>query len=301
MKNNSYIINNTASRENILLLKLADYVIFSKLRLSLLVVFSAAVVYFLAAESFNYLDFIFLVLGGFLVTASSNGFNQIIEKDFDKMMVRTQNRPLPTGRMSLKEAYIVASFFGVAGIAILWFNLNPLCGILGALALFLYVLLYTPLKRISPISVFVGAFPGSIPPMIGWVAATGKFGIEPGLLFLVQFAWQFPHFWSIAWKLDSDYSLAGFKMLPSTKGKNKTSALIIFITTLFIVPAGLLPFIFNISGVYYAFFSLIMGAFLILFSLLLLITSKDKYATLLMLFSFLYLPLIFIIMYFNKM
>ncbi len=299
MKSNSQ--TKIFSLEKAVVLKLSDYIVFSKFRLSLLVVFSAAIVYLLASESFNYADFLYLITGGFLVTASSNGFNQIIERDFDKMMQRTHLRPLVTGRMSLPEAYLVASLFGVVGITILWFRLNPLCGILGAMALFLYVLLYTPLKRISPISVFVGAFPGSIPPMIGWVAATGKFGVEPGLLFLVQFAWQFPHFWSIAWKLDADYSLAGFKMLPSIKGKNKASALIILITTLSVIPAGLLPFIFNISGIYYLIFSIILVALLILNSVLLFIYLKEKYATRLMFFSFLYLPLLFIIMYLDKL
>lgn len=299
MKSNSQTKN--FSLEKVVVLKLTDYLVFSKFRLSMLVVFSAAIVYLLAAESFNYADFLYLITGGFFVTASSNGFNQIIERDFDKLMQRTQHRPLVTGRMSLPEAYLVASLFGVLGITLLWFRLNPLCGILGAMALFLYVLLYTPLKRISPVSVFVGAFPGSIPPMIGWVAATGKFGVEPGLLFLVQFAWQFPHFWSIAWKLDADYSLAGFKMLPSIKGKNKASAFVVLVTTLLVIPAGLLPFIFNISGTYYLIFSLVLGALLILNSILLFIYLKEKYATRLMFFSFLYLPLIFITMYLDKL
>jgi len=204
----------------LIMVKSGIYAEFFKLRLSMLVVFSAVLGFFIAAGSdFSWSLLLFLVVGGFLVTGSSNGFNQIIEKDLDILMERTKGRPLPTGRMNALEGYIVASISGAAGIAILWYGLNPLSGILGALALFIYVMLYTPMKRISPFAVFVGAFPGAIPPMLGWVAFNGSFGLEAGILFAIQFIWQFPHFWAIAWKADEDYSRAGFKLLPSAGGK----------------------------------------------------------------------------------
>jgi len=208
----------TLSIPQLLLVKIADYAAFFKMRLTSLVVFSAIFGYLIAAESVDWMSLIFLVLGGVLITGASNGFNQIIEKDLDKLMSRTNKRPLVTGRMSVIEAYWVASTAAFLGITILWFMLNPLSGVLGALALFLYVAVYTPLKQITPWAVFAGAFPGAIPPMLGYVAYSNSFGLEAGLLFALQFMWQFPHFWAIAWKADKDYAKAGFRLLPSKGG-----------------------------------------------------------------------------------
>ena len=195
--------------------KLKDYSELVKMRLNLLVVFSSAISYAMAAAgNINWLQLGMLSLGGFLVVGASNGINQIIEKDFDKLMIRTANRPIATQRMSVTEASIASALMGIAGVLILGLFLNQMSAILAFAALLSYAFLYTPLKRISPISVFVGAFPGAIPPMLGWVAATGTIGVEALILFLIQFFWQFPHFWSIAWVLDDDYKRAGFKMLP---------------------------------------------------------------------------------------
>ncbi|MDQ3112181.1 MAG: protoheme IX farnesyltransferase, partial [Bacteroidota bacterium] len=197
--------------------KMTDYAQFMKLRLASLVVFSAVISYFFALKHLNvestWIQLTGLIVGGFLVTGSSNGFNQIIERETDKLMTRTQNRPLPTGRMSVTEAWIVAVISGVAGIAILTIYCNYLSGILGAAALLLYTVVYTPMKRYTSFAAFVGAFPGAIPPMLGYVAVTPGFGsinLAAGMLFAIQFMWQFPHFWAIAWVSHDDYKKAGF-------------------------------------------------------------------------------------------
>src|SRR5260221_625236 len=165
-----------------------------------------------------------VLTGGMLVTASSNGFNQVIERDTDKLMNRTSGRPLPGGRMNVSEGIISSLLMGTAGVLLLWIYINPLTGFLSLISLLLYTLLYTPLKKITPLAVFVGAIPGAMPPLIGWVAATGNIGPAALALYALQFIWQFPHFWSIAWVLDEDYQRAGFKMLPSPDGKGKRSA-----------------------------------------------------------------------------
>jgi protoheme IX farnesyltransferase len=205
--------------------KIKDYAALVKMRLASLVVFSAAISFLLAPSStFIWSKFLSLILGGFLVTGSSNAFNQIIERDLDKLMNRTHDRPLPAGRMSVNEALWLASITGLVGLSILWLYINPLSAFLGLLALMLYTLVYTPLKRVTPFAVFVGAFPGAIPPMLGWVAATNNLDLVAWILFTIQFIWQFPHFWAIAWVLDDDYKKAGFKMLPSPGGRDKNSA-----------------------------------------------------------------------------
>jgi heme o synthase len=231
--------------------KIRDYATFMKFRLASLVVFSAALGFVAASDKVNWAQMGWLLLGGFLVTGSSNGFNQIIERNLDKLMTRTQNRPLPQGRMSVNEAFILASLAGISGIAILAYFMNPLSGILGALALILYTSVYTPLKRITPFAVFVGAFPGAIPPLLGCVATTSGFGSVPLLgwiMFAGQFIWQFPHFWAIAWVIDDDYRRAGFKMLPSPGGRDKSSAFQILVYTIFLYPISLLPVMFHFSG-----------------------------------------------------
>lgn len=228
-----------------------DYATFMKFRLASLVVISAAIAFAAASKDLNWVKMGWLVLGGFLVTGSSNGFNQILERDLDKLMVRTQNRPLPQERMSVAEAMVLASVTGVAGISILWIFMNPLSGVLGLLALVLYTVVYTPLKRVTPFAVFVGAFPGAIPPLLGCVATTEGFGSIPligWILFAGQFIWQFPHFWAIAWVLDDDYKKAGFKMLPSPGGRDKNSAFQVLVYTLFLYPISLMPVMFKFSG-----------------------------------------------------
>lgn len=242
---------NTAGKQATVMTKIRDYAQFMKLRLTSLVVFSAAIGFVVASQQVDWGKMAFLVLGGLLVTGSANGFNQIIERNLDKLMTRTQNRPLPQGRMTVNEAFVVAALAGSAGITILTVFMNPLCGILGLLSLILYTVVYTPLKRITPFAVFVGAIPGAMPPLLGCVAATGGFGeitLVAWILFAGQFMWQFPHFWAIAWVLDDDYRKGGFYLLPSRGGRDKSSAFQIVIYTLFLYPMSLLPVMFHISG-----------------------------------------------------
>ncbi len=263
------------------------------MRLASLVVFSAGISYMLApAVTFESSKLLFLLLGGFLVTGSSNAFNQIIEKDLDKLMSRTNNRPLPAGRMSVRDALIFASLTGIIGIAILWFCLNPTSAILGALALVLYTLVYTPLKRITPFAVFVGAFPGAIPPMLGWVAATNNLDIHAWILFTIQFIWQFPHFWAIAWVLDDDYKKAGFKMLPSAGGRDKNSAFQTMVYALSLIPLSFVPHYFNIIGVVSSVVISICGFLFFMQALALYKKCDIRSARQLMFSSFIYLPIV---------
>ena len=204
-------------------------------------------------------------------------------------MERTKNRPLPLNKLSIKETIWVSAVIGVIGITMLWL-LNPLTGILGALAIFMYVALYTPLKRISTISVFVGAFPGAFPPMLGWVAATGSFGAEAGILFAMQFVWQFPHFWAIAWKINDQYVKAGFKMLPFGK-KNKTTAVIILSSSIALLIASVLPEYFQLTGRIATIGLALLSLLMVYPSIRLLQTLEDKYALRIMLMSYLYLIL----------
>jgi len=236
-----------------------------------------------------------LVLGGFLVTGSSNGFNQIIERNLDKLMARTQNRPLPKERMGMNESYILATLMGIAGIAILWIFMNPLSGILGLIALLLYTVVYTPLKRVTPFAVFVGAFPGAIPPLLGHVASTSGFGeiqFQAWILFAIQFMWQFPHFWAIAWVLDEDYKKAGFRMLPSLGGRDKSSAFQVLVYTLFLLPISLLPVMFHMSGIVSAIVILICGTGFAYQAYNLYKECTVETARKLMFGSFIYLPVV---------
>ncbi len=275
--------------------KAKDYAQFIKLRLASLVVFSAAIGFVIGSEKIDWIKMLLLVVGGFLVTGASNGFNQIIEKDPDKLMDRTLNRPLPQERMGINESFALAAIMGIAGISILWIFMNPLSGILGALALILYAVVYTPLKRITPFAVFVGAFPGAIPPLLGCVAATQGFGeitLEAWILFVVQFMWQFPHFWAIAWVLDDDYKKAGFRMLPSLGGRDKSSAFQVLVYTLFLLPVSLMPVLFHMSGMISAIIISICGIFFTWQAYTLYKECTVEAARKLMFGSFIYLPVV---------
>ena len=274
--------------------KITDYAQLTKMRLASLVVFSALTGYFFAVSFSDavWLDILFLVVGGFMVTGSSNAFNQIIERDFDKLMKRTAERPIPDGRMESAEAFMLAGILGITGVVILWFGLNPLSGLLGTLALILYVAVYTPLKRKGPIAVFVGAFPGAIPPMLGYVAATNDFGLIPGVLFATQFIWQFPHFWAIAWKADDDYTKAGFRLMPSASGKSTTSAFYILIYTIFLIPISLFPIIFTTVSALVMTLVALAGLGFTWYAIRLFNTKSDSAALKLMFASFVYLPIV---------
>lgn len=282
-----------SSEKSMVMQKITDFAALSKLRLASLVVYSAGLGYGIAPNQFDWLDFIYLIFGGFLVTGASNGINQIIEKDSDALMERTKNRPLPAGRMNVTEALIFSITIGLIGLYFL-LAINTTCFVLGLIALVSYAFIYTPLKKITPISVFVGAFPGSIPPMIGYVAATGHFGLVPGILFFVQFVWQFPHFWSIAWKGAEDYRKGGYKMLPYGPNKDKKTAFIILFYTLFIIPAGMLPWALGISGVVSMILVTGLGIYFVIPAIKLYKSLKDEDALKLMFASFAYLPLAFL-------
>ncbi|MFD2908981.1 heme o synthase [Flavobacterium ardleyense] len=219
-----------------------DFVEITKARLSISVVISTIAGYLLGfsqEQPFQWSVLFLLVVGGYCMVGASNVFNQIIEKDLDAIMDRTKNRPLPAGRMTTKSAFILGIILTILGLAILY-SVNPKTAMFGAISIFMYVSLYTPLKTVTPLSVFVGAFPGAIPFMLGWVAATGQFGIEAGTLFIIQFFWQFPHFWAIGWFLFDDYKKAGFFMLPTGK-KDKKTALQTILYTIWMIIASVIP------------------------------------------------------------
>jgi protoheme IX farnesyltransferase len=222
-----------------------DALLLTKARLTLSVVFSSVAGYLLAAPSPNILHILLLSVGGYGLAGASNAFNQIIEKEIDAKMKRTQNRPIPSGRMSVQMAFGIALSLLIMGLVVLY-SFNPKTAMFGAISVFLYTCAYTPLKTITPLSVFVGAIPGAIPFMLGWVSETGSFGIEPGVLFMIQFFWQFPHFWAIGWYMHDDYQRAGINMLPTGKPGNAT-ALQIILYTLWTMVISVFP-VLGLSG-----------------------------------------------------
>ena len=245
-----------------------------------------------ASGAINWFEVAMLSLGGFLVTGASNGINQVIEKDFDKLMLRTANRPVATNRMSVMEASTISLLMGISGVVIISIFLNPLCGWLALGALLSYAFIYTPLKRITPVSVLVGAFPGAIPTLLGYVAVTGKIDIVALILFGIQFFWQFPHFWSIAWILDEDYKRAGFKMLPSNPGRDKGTAFQTLTFSLVLIPIGMLPYQYGVSGIVSAFIGAFGGLMLSYYSYKLFRSCEMADAKKLMFASFVYLPMV---------
>jgi len=229
--------------------KLKDYHQLAKTRLTFTVVLSAVFGFLLAAGAgTSYADLWALAIGGFLVVASSNGLNQIIERNYDKLMHRTNNRPVATNRMSVQEAFVFCAISGIAGVFILTSYLNQLSGILGLFALLSYAFIYTPLKRVSSIAVFAGAFPGAVPPLLSWVAATGTIDSAAWVLFAIQFIWQFPHFWSIAWILDEDYRRAGYRLLPSKNGKDKRTVQLTLWYIASLIPTTAMMYFLGITG-----------------------------------------------------
>ena len=272
-----------------------------KLRLGFFVVLSAVLGWFMATETMDIRTFLMLTLGGYALTGASNGLNQILERNIDGLMKRTANRPLPTGRMSVKQALVWSLLAAALGLVCL-FSLNPLSGWLGVAAIVSYAFIYTPLKGRTSLSVFVGAFPGALPPMIGYVAATGDFGIEPGTLFAVQFMWQFPHFWAIAWLAHDDYLKAGYKMLPFNAGRTARSAQLILLYTLFCIPASMLPWALNqpmVGDVAFAV-GIAAGLGFSWFAFRLLTDLTLDAARRLMFASFVYLPLVQIVYVLDK-
>lgn len=279
--------------------KMIDFITLTKPRLNFFVVLSAVLCYLMATREASSQIVAWLALGGYLVTGASNGLNMIVEKDTDKLMSRTQNRPLPSGRLTVNEALTFSFIIGLTGVFILTYFINVKSGILGTLALILYAGVYTPLKTKTPFAVFVGAFPGAIPPMLGWVAATDAFDIGAFVVFALQFMWQFPHFWAIAWRLHDDYKKAGLLMLPSNQ-RDKASAFQILIYTLMIIPVGLTPYIFKMAGPISALIILVCSILFFLQALKLYRTLSLKAASELMFGSFIYLPIVQISLIIDK-
>ena len=285
--------------------KLADFFEITKARLAVSVVFSSVAGYLLGFDSefpFKWLTLVLLAVGGYCMVGASNAFNQVIEKDLDALMDRTKNRPVASGRMSVNEALTIAIVLTVIGLSLL-FYINQKTALFGAISIFLYTSVYTPLKTMTPLSVFVGAIPGAIPFMLGWVAATDHFGIEAGTLFLIQFFWQFPHFWAIGWFLYSDYEKAGFFMLPNGK-QDKSTSMQTILYTVWTIIASLLPcmgftgqlFISPIAAV----LVFIAGAWLLLYAFKLHKLQTTASAKTLMLVSVSYISLLQIIYIIDK-
>lgn len=274
----------------------------TKFRLALSVVFSSVAGYLLGVDEFLFQNLLLLAVGGYAMVGASNAFNQIIEKDLDLKMKRTQNRPIPSGAMSVNTAFAIASLLTILGLSLL-FVINPITAMFGAISIFLYVSIYTPLKTMTPLSVFVGAFPGAIPFMLGWVAATGSFGIEAGTLFMIQFFWQFPHFWSLGWWLYDDYKEGGFFMLPTGK-RDKGTAIQIILYTIWTLLVSVVP-VLGVTGelklsIISAVLIFALGLVMLFYAVKLFKTKSTKQARQLMLASVSYITLIQIIYVLDK-
>lgn len=278
--------------------KVKAYVLFTKLRLSALVILSALSGYLFVGGNSG-ISIFYLLVGGLLVTAASNGSNQIWEREFDKLMKRTQVRPLPTGKMSLVEAYIVVILSLLVG-TIMLYQLNYKSALLGLFAYVSYVFIYTPMKRISPWAVFVGAFPGAIPPLLGAIAHTNQFGLIPGVLFFVQFVWQFPHFWAIAWVAFDDYKAGGYSLLPSKFGKSKNSAFQICVYSLLLIPFTLLPWFLGMTGIATLIIGTLASLIFFLYAYKLFLSCDDKDAKKVMFASFFFLPIVQFLYVFDR-
>jgi len=275
--------------------KFSGFLKLTKFSLGGLVVFSAVITYFTVAIKVEWTQLLALSFGGFLVTSAANGFNQIIEKDLDKLMDRTKERPMPTGVLSVNEAFIFCTLSGITGTILLWVFTNPLCGILGFISMVLYAMVYTPLKRKTPFSVFVGAFPGALPTLIGGVAATKGFGevtFFTMLLFMIQFVWQFPHFWALAWVYNEDYARADFHLLPSKGGKDDFSKFQILLYSVFLLTVSILPFVFHFVGLLSTVACVICGLALLLQAYNFYRLPTNEHAKKLFLITLIYLPLV---------
>lgn len=280
---------------------LRDYVQLLKPNLSIMVVFSSVVGYLLApGVGFEWAPTLLLFMGGLLVTGSANTINQILERDSDRFMKRTRLRPMPDGRMNPAEAWIVAVVSGVLGTLLISTLFNPLAGLLSLLSLLIYGFAYTPMKKIHPIAVFIGAIPGALPPMIGWVAATGSLDLGGWVLFLIQFFWQFPHFWAIAWVGFDDYNKAGIRMLPSREGKTPFTGLQCMFYSLVLIPLAVVPRMIDMSGNIGMWICMACGAYYFAKSVTFYRKNDHQSAKGVMYSSFLYLPVVLLVLLFDK-
>ncbi len=280
----------------------SDFKEITKMRLAVSVVFSSVAGYFLGADVVDFVTVLLLAVGGYLMVGASNAFNQVIEKDLDALMNRTKNRPIPSGRMSVTKALSIAFLFTIVGVGVLYI-INPITAVFGAISIILYVALYTPLKTKTPLSVFVGAFPGAIPFMLGWVAATNDFSIEPGTLFMIQFFWQFPHFWALGWWLYDDYERGGFFMLPTGK-RDRGTAIQIILYTIWTIIISLVPVTGQTGSLYLtpvsAILIFLLGLLMLKYAIQLYKKRDEKTAKQLMFASVTYITLLQIIYVLDK-
>lgn len=282
--------------------KVKDYFQLIKFTLSFTVVFSCVICYLLAPRIVNYdLGMILILfLAGMLVTGSANAINQAVEKDTDAQMKRTGTRPVASGRMSQKEAYVFAAIAGLVGSAMMWYFFNLSSALLSAFSLFVYAFIYTPLKKINSTAVLVGAFPGAFPCLIGWVAGNDDFSAGGWILFGIQFLWQFPHFWAIAWVAHNDYSRVGFKLLPTDKGPTKFTALQAVMYSVLMIPVGILPHYFGLTGHISMYIVIVCNLFMVVQSLRLYKEMDVKAARRVMFSSYIYLPIVLLALLADK-
>ena len=253
-----------------------------------------------AVKTYDWGMIIALTVAGLLVTGSANAINQAVEKDTDAQMKRTSTRPVASGRMSQKTAYTFAIIAGIVGVAMMWYFFNLSAALLSAFSLFIYAFIYTPLKKINSIAVLVGAFPGALPCLIGWVAGNDDFALAGWSLFLIQFIWQFPHFWAIAWVAHADYSKVGFKLLPAKEGPTKFTALQSIMYSVLMVPIGFLPHYFNITGQVSMWILLVANIFMVVQCVRLYQNMGVPAARRVMFSSYIYLPIVFLALLADK-
>jgi len=282
--------------------RIKDLVQLIKLRLTLLVVFSAGIGYlFGAVEPIVWSHLAMLLLSGFLITGSANGINQILEKDLDKLMSRTADRPVATGRMQVRDATVVTATMGIAGVAILSLFMNNIAALLGLFSLLSYAFVYTPMKRTTAFAVLAGAFPGAMPTVIGYVAITGNIDLACIALFMIQFVWQFPHFWSIAWILDEDYKKAGFQLLPLAGLKDKRSGFVVFLSALLLIPLSIFPIGFDIISMWSGLMILVCSLAFLYAAYKLYVDCDAAAAKRLMFGSIIYLPIVQILLVLGRL
>jgi heme o synthase len=286
--------------------KVKDYFQLMKFTLSFMVVFSTVVSFLIAPYEENYsrhtmLSVLLLFVAGLLITGSANTINQVLEKNTDALMKRTANRPIASGRMSVTEGYIFALVTGIIGVVMMWYFFNLNSAIVGAASLFIYGFIYTPLKKVNSIAVLVGALPGALPCLIGWVAAMDNFAVEGWVLFAIQFLWQFPHFWAIAWLAHEDYTTAGFKLLPGSKGPTKFTAIQTIMYSALMIPVGVLPYIFRMSGSTSMYILLACNLWMVYTSVMLYIKMDKAAARKVMFSSYFYLMIVFLSLWADKL
>ncbi len=285
--------------------KVKDYFQLMKFTLSFMVVFSTVVSFLIAPYEQIYtrhtlLSVLLLFVAGLFITGSANTINQALEKDTDALMKRTATRPIASGRMSVAEGYVFAFVTGALGVGMMWYFFNFSSALVGLASLFIYGFIYTPLKKVNSIAVLMGAIPGALPCLIGWVAATDNFSVGGWVLFGIQFLWQFPHFWAIAWLAHKDYTIAGFNLLPADNGPTKFTAVQSIIYSALMVPVGFLPYYSGMSGLVSMWILLVCNLWMVYVSVLLFIRMDAKSARRVMFSSYFYLMIVFLALWADK-